>query len=208
MGGTAKVGIPTNKTRTDTVVSSSGITKDQSTVKFTTLPSTTSRGQEGPGKISASDAAVAAHLLPANNSRPDTILLTRGHSMSSGLRDTVLAFAEDCYKTVSQSRFRCEVWLCLDVSSQTGEKTGMLKHVSERKSEHVLGKTLFIHEYNTAEILKRYPRLQYARDHGARGWSDKSVGLGFHTEAITNWYISLDSARKKAVKYIWVGSVP
>lgn len=169
------------------------------TMKPAPLNPTMGRKQNpDPGLKKAGVARSRDARFPRN---ANAILLTRGHKMTIGLRDTAIAFAEDFYWN---NEIKAEVWLCLDTSSEVGEKEAMLAHVKSRNKGYLIGTTFFVHEYTTDKILQRYPRLQYARDHGARGWSDKSAGLGFHTEAITHWYIALDKARKTSVQHVWV----
>lgn len=121
--------------------------------------------------------------------------------MTAGSADMLLSFAEDCYYPKS---IRCQVWMCLDTSSVTGQKEFIENHALNVGKSFLLQSSLQIHTYTNNDVLKMFPQLQYARDHGARGWSDRNVGFGFHTEAITYWYATLPENVRNNVKQFWV----
>lgn len=126
-----------------------------------------------------------------------TALLLRAHLLTGVQMQRLAAYARWC----SEARPSIELWVSFDTTTVVGERKRVEKVLAE---EHGLpAVAVNFHEYNTKEMVAKYPGLDDVHTRVFKSWRGKSLALGFHNEAIDLWWTDPRVVAKQ-LRWIWV----
>lgn len=104
------------------------------------------------------------------------VLLLRGHMVNEDMLRRIEQYIESCKKR----KPHVDIWLSLDTTSVSGQ-AALVKTWFGSKTK-VASKSLYVHEYNSSDMAKAFPKLSTASAKAFKKWRSMSLALGFHSE--------------------------
>lgn len=131
--------------------------------------------------------------------RNGTTLLVRGHHFTDGEMERMCQLAKQCASAAPTVAF----WVSLDTTHYHHEAQRMKEYFAANATSLRWGIDVNVHEYDSTELLKRFPALAQAHARVKKTWRHKSIGFGFHTEAVSLWY-ELATVQRSEPSKVWV----
>lgn len=125
-----------------------------------------------------------AAVPTAKTDHSRTVLLIRGHQLTIGAMWRLAQIVRQC----ARGSPPVPVWVSLDTTAIEGEANKLLSFLRKAEESGSILENTHIHEYNSSQMLTRYPTLREAISRAKIQWRKRSVAFGFHTEAISMWY--------------------